>query len=463
MIYGASSPSGKKSSFGLQPAPAWTAIFVLILLAVLGTFGGAGRIVNLIFPVGTGAVGLFLYYRYPILYFGFSWWLWFLCPLLRRLIDDRIGYTDGSPILLAPYLYLAPTLITVWRYLPKSKYYETLPFALPIVGTLYSFAIALVLRSPSVAIKALLDWLIPVSFGYYVFMNWREYPNYSKNIQRVFVWGILIMGIYGVYQYIVAPSWDILWLVSSGQSETGIGIPGPFNLRVWSTLNSVEPFSGYMAAGLLLLFHRSGILNIAASVTGYCSLLLTLTRSAWIGYLVGLLALVMSLKPKHQTRILITVALLVIMVIPLASMEQFSENINSRIDTISNIQEDGSSKARQSIYADNLFVGLTNPIGDGIGGDAYDSGILNILRNLGWAGSILYGGGMFMGSWQLFKDSDAKSDPLAMSIRAGLVSCLARLPMNNPMVGSSGIVLWGFIAIAMAARKYYIHQQDSEE
>lgn len=448
---------------GLQPAPAWLAIIGLILFAVLGVFVGGGRIINYTFPLAAGAVGFFLYSRYPILYFGFSWWLWFLCPFLRRLIDERAGYIEPSPILLAPYFFLGGTLLTVVRYLPRSHRFGGLPLILAMLGVVYGFLIAIVNRSPSMALKALLDWLLPISFGFHILTHWHEYPQYRQNVQRVFVWGTLIMGVYGVFQYIVAPSWDIFWITNSGQYVANGGVPGPYSLRVWSTLNSAEPFSAYMAAALLLLFNQPGILTVTASVAGYSSLLLSLVRSAWIGWFVGLIVLAGSLKPSLQMRLIISVLLLALLIIPLSTTDPFSERIGSRAGTLSNIQIDGSVQVRQEIYRDNLVIGLTSPLGDGIGGDRYDSAILNILRNTGWIGTILYTSGIFWSVWWLFQGNEAKFDFFAATSRAVVVSCLVRLPTNSPMVGTSGIIFWGFIGISLAAHQYYQHTPRNQQ
>ena len=93
-----------------QPAPAWTAILVFILLSGLLILVGAGTILNLAFPTGALIIAVFLYFRAPILYFGFLWWICFLSPLVRRLADYRSGFTDPSPILLTPFLLLVENL-----------------------------------------------------------------------------------------------------------------------------------------------------------------------------------------------------------------------------------------------------------------------------------------------------------------------------------------------------------------
>src|SRR4028119_173132 len=94
----------QRFSLTLKPQAAWMAILGLLLITALCLAAGLGKVLNIIFPAGSFAVGLFLYLRYPILYVGFTWWVFFLTPFVRRLIDVRIGFAEPRPVLLAPFL-----------------------------------------------------------------------------------------------------------------------------------------------------------------------------------------------------------------------------------------------------------------------------------------------------------------------------------------------------------------------
>jgi hypothetical protein len=60
-------------------------------------------------------------------------------PLVRRLADYRSGFTDPSPILLAPYLVALLTLITFLQNVPILKRQGGLPFVLSFIGLFYAF------------------------------------------------------------------------------------------------------------------------------------------------------------------------------------------------------------------------------------------------------------------------------------------------------------------------------------
>jgi len=71
-------------------------------------------------------------------------------------------------------------------------------------------------------------------------------------------------------------------------------------------------------------------------------------------------------------------------------------------------------------------------------------------------------GGMFLLVFGVFQGSEGSFDVFTGAVRAIVMSALVRLPVNNSIVGSSGIVLWGFLALGMAAQKYYHHQRTAQ-
>ena len=438
----------------LQPALAWMAIIGLAIFTVLLVVAGAGKILNYVFPAGAFLVGVFLYFRAPLLYTGFCWWIWFLAPLVRRLADFRGGgFTDPSPILLAPYLVTLVTLITLRKHLPNASRQGGMPFILAIVGTVYGFLVGAINKSIQTAVLGFLDWLPPVLFGFHLFVNWREYPSYRQNLERTFVWGTVVMGVYGVIQFLIAPEWERFWLTNA--AIVSAGSPEPLGMRVWSTMSSPEPFAAVITAGLLLLFSAQSPVGFVASAGGYLSFLLTLVRSAWLGWVVGLIAMLGSLNPKFQMRLLVTVLVMTICVVPLATIEPFSDVISERVSSLADPQNDNSAIVRQGNYEKNLGRALTNVMGEGIGGAGFDSAVLTTLLNLGWFGTIPYIGGMLLLTFKLFQSSEGKSDPFVGAVRAIILSCLVRFPVNGVTAEASGMVLWGFLGIGMAAMMYY--------
>jgi len=448
-------------SLTLQPQAAWMAILGLLLITTLCLLAGLGKVLNIIFPGGSLAVGLFLYLRYPILYVGFTWWVFFLTPFIRRVSDFRSGFTDPSPMLLAPLLVATITIVTFYRNLPKAYDQGGLPFILSAMGVFYGFLVGLINGLPVPAIVSLLSWVSPILFGFHLFVNWRDYPSYRQNIQRTFLWGVLVTASYGVYQYLVAPEWDRFWLIQT-KLYTSMGNPEPLGLRVWSTMNAPLQFSVVMLAGIILLLIGQGTLRIPGLAVGILSLLLTSVRTAWGGFIIALITLIGSLKGGFQIRLIAFILMLALCIVPLSTVEPFSQVIQSRVTSLSNVKDDQSAKDRTELYGRTLNLALSEVIGKGNGTlESIDSGIIELLLTLGWMGAIPYIGGLLLIFYSLFQGSKPKSDPFASAARAIVVGFLPMLAGSNVIVGISGMVFWGFLGLGMAANKHYQHQRIS--
>ncbi|MEG4352950.1 O-antigen ligase domain-containing protein [Microcoleus sp. LAD1_D3] len=446
-------------SLTLQPQAAWMAILGLLLITALCLAAGLGKVLNIIFPAGSLAVGLFLYLRYPILYVGFTWWVFFLTPFIRRVSDFRSGFTDPSPMLLAPLLVATIAIVTFYRNLPKAHQQGGLPFILSAIGVFYGFLVGLINGLPVPAIVSLMTWVSPILFGFHLFVNWRDYPSYRENIQRTFLWGVLVTASYGVYQYLVAPEWDCFWLIQT-KLYTSMGNPEPLGLRVWSTMNAPLQFGLVMLAGNILLFIGQGNLRIPGLAVGILSVLLTSVRTVWGGLIIALITLLASLKGSFQIRLIAFILMIALCLVPLSTVEPFSQVIQSRVTSLSNVKDDQSAKDRADLYGRTLNLALSEVIGKGNGTlQPIDSGIIELLLTLGWMGAIPYIGGLLLIFYSLFQSSKSKSDPFASASRAIVVGFLPMLAGSNVIVGISGMVFWGFLGIGMAANKHYQHQR----
>ncbi|NJK70533.1 MAG: O-antigen ligase domain-containing protein [Microcoleus sp. CSU_2_2] len=455
--------NSRKQSFSLtlQPQAAWMAILGLLMITTLCLVAGLGKVLNLIFPAGSLAVGLFLYLRYPILYVGFTWWVFFLTPFIRRVSDLRSGFTDPSPMLLAPPLVAMITVVTLYRNLPKASKQGGLPFILSAMGVFYGFLVGMINGSPVPAIVSLMTWVSPILFSFHLFVNWRDYPSYRQNIQRAFLWCVLITASYGVYQYLVAPEWDCFWLIQT-KLYTSMGKPEPQGLRVWSTMNAPLQFAVVMIAGNILLFIGKGPLRGPGLAVGILSVLLTSVRTAWGGFLVALITLITSLKGTFQMRLIALIVTIFICILPLSTVEPFSKVIQSRVTSLSNVKDDQSAKDRAELYGRTLNLALGEVIGKGNGTlQPIDSGIIELLLTLGWMGAIPYVGGIILSFYSLFQGTKPRSDPFASAARAIVIGFLPMLAGSNVIVGISGMVFWGFLGMGMAAKKHYQYQQIS--
>jgi hypothetical protein len=429
----------------------WMVIVGFILLTMIGTFGAA-KAMNYVYPASAFAASLFLYHRYPLLWHGFAWWLFFLTPLVRRIVDYRSSFVNPSPILLAPVLAMLVILPSFIIYFPRLSRDNAVPFGLSGIAVGYGFIMGYLYQVPwDKLILGSLGWLSPIMYGFYIFINWRRYPEFRKNFERTLTWGIFVMGIYGIFQYLTLPEWDRLWLINAEFHVAGN--PFPREIRVWSTMNSGEPFSAVMAAGLILLLNGRSPLVAGASVAGYITFLLTLVRAGWLGWAGGMLVLFATSTPKFQGRLVFLGVAFTGLVLPISIASSFSDVIGARLSTFSDLENDGSVNARQDMYQ-QLGAALEDFLGHGIRSFGSDSAIFSLLGEFGWVGGIPYIFGLLGLIFACWKTPRYLLNDSSRLMFAAAVTGLVRIPGNSSLVGVSGMLLWGCLSFFLAGAKY---------
>lgn len=456
---GADSTSLRK----VQQAKRAIALYTVFVAGLLA--GAPASLTVPLFPASSLAIAIYLYRSVPALYVGYAWWMIFLSSVLRRIIDYRAGFFTFGSWGLAATLVVMVSSITLIRDLPKLYKKGNLPFLLVIWSTLYGFMISLAQSSIRGVMLGFLGWFAPVAFGYHLYANWQDYPNYRQVMRQTFLWGMIVMGIYGLVQFLVVPPWDKFWLEKAIESGTdSFGQPVPLEVRVSSTMGSPQAFASIMMAGLIFLFSESqNPLYFPATAFGYLSFLLSMARAAWVSWLTALPVLFVVLKPKLQMRLVVTLAVTLLLVIPLTSFEQFSELINSRVQSFSEGQNDVSLSGRIAGYTELLAYAFSTIIGQGydfsvpvqtdlvIG----DGAILPMLFSFGWVGTLPYLSGTMILMVELFKGKQAQRDPLSGVSKAITFGLLSQIAFNHMLVDTIGTTFWGFLGIGLASNQFY--------
>jgi len=452
-------------------------VFLISLAAVVVTFlAGQPFYNNFIIPLAALILGAWLYATRPVLYLGFVWWVWFLTPFLRRFVDYQVGtHNTMSFIMLCPYLVSGIAVLTLFRYGAELRATVFRPFGFAILGILYGFLIALVQVGVQGAIFALLDWLVPVFLGLHVALFWRRYPENRRMLTNTLVWGTLLMSTYGIYQYVFPPAWDMFWLLESKMWVT-MGPPAPQQFRVFSTLNSTGPFAFVMIAGLLMLFSRKTVAGWLAIVPGYLSIMLTLVRAAWGGWIVGLVYMIIRMRGRLRRHLLFTLTGGVLVLIPILILSpSTTERIGTRANTIQNLEEDGSFQDRFALYVQAAPRILQNPLGNGIGSTgraaklenedgtvvSFDSGIFDVLLSLGWIGSLFYVGGITAIFVSLLQVDAESTDQFTIISASIALSFFAMMLFVNMMIGVTGAIAWTFMGMVIASRKHHAVRRPS--
>ncbi|SEI40893.1 hypothetical protein [Paraburkholderia diazotrophica] len=429
-------------------------LFVLsiVLIAV-----HLARPVEFLFPLGSLVIGYWLYRKSPPHYVGFVCWLFFLSPWLRRLADFVNGsFNDKSMIMMAPLLAVALcglSLITGANTLGQRR---NAPLILIVVGLMYGFIVGVAQTGFGPAVYTLVNWLFPPLVAFYLNVTWQHYPDYQRVLLRTAVYGGLVMGVYGVIQYVVVPPWDLFWLIAV--KITSFGKPVPYGLRVWSTMNSPGPFAVTIMYLLQISLASREFMRIPMMLSAASALLFTSVRSCWGGLVIGLVYPVAMLDGRSRLKLLCAVVGVAALCSPVMMFDQVSDGVLKRMQTMSDISNDNSFQSRQMLYEAWLSAAFSNISGDGLGSTGLgtklssdptkaaspagtiDSGILEVPTVLGWPGSLLYVGGILMLMWRAFLASIVRSkDRLAICGAGVSLAIFAMMAFTNTLVGVTGM------------------------
>ena len=261
---------------------------------VLPLVAGFSGVLKLAFPALAFAAAVVLYLRDPAGYLTFAWWIWFVTPLVRRLVDYHVGWTPVSTIMLTPYLVSMVALVGLLRHVGNLATTHLVALCLTVSGIAYAYVIGAGTVGSAPATFALLTWLVPVLFGFALAANWRRYELWREATVAAFRYGIIVTAAYGVIQFVLLPPWDAYWMQQAEMAS--IGLPMPFAVRVFSTFNAPGVFAIFLMTGLLVGFsHRAKLRHFGALPLVWLGFLLSQVRSAWLGYGVGLIMLMVRI------------------------------------------------------------------------------------------------------------------------------------------------------------------------
>ncbi len=468
-----------RSNIGVNKAKALIILFAVICITVgvSGAIAGTWYVFKIAYFILCLTIGVFFYCFNQQWYIGFSLWLWFLNPLIRRLIDYRAGLDPVNPVILAPY---AVTLITIYTFLKKAvfldkKYLNAFTFL--FIGLWYGYVVGVVKNGLASSSYDLLTWVVPVFFGIHLFLNYKQYPLISKTISLVFMWGVFIMGVYGFIQFIHLFDWDRNWMILS--NSFNLGSADEFNFRVFSTLNAPAYYVVVVLAGLFLLFNCRGFLVPLAAVFGYGTLFLTQIRRGWAMAFLGTLVIFITADWKLRLKI---IKVLLIAALAISSFLAFNVNIDltrveKRFDSFHNITEDKSINTRILFLCELSWRFLTHPVGEGLGSvgqptrlanvnrekagwrakstKAFDSSAMHILFALGWPGALLYLLGFAFLVAEALKRKWGRGNYFEIITKTIIFIIAIDIFFCRALLGVAGVVFWSFLCLSLAAEKYY--------
>lgn len=456
-----SAPDTKNAGSRVQIFAAYGALIVIPAVCIV--IGQAG-VLRLAFPALSVAAGAFLLWRSKPAYVGMVMWLWFLTPFLSRMADYQSGWQQQSTVELAPYAAAGLAGLPLLASLRTLGDRRALPYVCALVAILYGFILGLVTLPLFNVLRAMLNWIVPVLFGLFIFQHRDLYPEFKRVMQRSFLFGTLICGLYGIYQFFALPEWDRMWMLNVQLNS--FGAVEAMKVRVFSTMNAPAIYAAVTACGLLLLFNQNGKVRLLSAAAGFLGLMLTVSRSAWLSLVAGGIFLMMRAGTRQRIRLGIAVFACGVFLMGMTQVPVVQELLSQRVQSFSDPNQDVSFAARILGHQQAFQQLAGEPFGEGMGstdtmhnteGDddiigPHDSTILEFLYSLGWIGTLVYGLGIGSLVFQIVRNHE--TDPFVVSSKAILIGFVVQTLLNSVMIGILGFMVWTFASMSIAAADY---------
>ncbi|MFL5617290.1 MAG: O-antigen ligase family protein [Gemmatimonadaceae bacterium] len=456
-------------AIGSGDLAAWSAVAALTLYVTIAVAGGGGRTLTVTYPLGCVVVALFAYVRSPATYVGFVFWSWLLTPFLRRVFDLRFGYHPASLLLAGPVLATAVAGFTLLRRAQGLRGTTYVPFLLALFALLYAYTVGLIQQPLVAATYDLLNWGGPLLFGLHLALEWRRFPRWRSVFTNVALWGMVVTSAYGLYQFVDPPAWDRVWVYNAEMYS--VGLPVPFLIRVFSTMNAPASFAAFLMFAVLIGLPAPQRWKFLALALGLTMLLLTKTRSAWAAFLVG--ALVLQLRQPLRTlpRQWIALAVVLLLAAPAITHPRVLKAVAGRAASLSRLEEDRSYRERMQITKYVVQRLERNAAGEGLGEigsagkltgsngrkgsvTALDSGPLEVFSVMGWMGGALFTLAIAGILIPIVRERRARRDAVTNGAAAAVIALLTASFFGNVFNGVSGVMFWSAVGLATAGRTY---------
>jgi hypothetical protein len=236
-------------------------------------------------------------------------------------------------------------------------------------------------------------------------------------------------------------------------------------------MNSPQVLGAFLVVGLFFSFQSQSRIKYAAIPMGLLTLLLAGSRSAWIGFVIGLTYLFFHLPGRQRFQIVAFSAFgAVLLLVALQSDAQ--QTVFARFQSLKDPGHDYSFLSRTDGYSVLLPDTLNAPYGAGEGFDdpivskngkgmgSGDSAVIATLFSLGYPGTLVYLVGLVIMALGLFR-SGRSDTPSIYVLKATALGLAAESFLTNTMQGPGGFLVWGSLSICYVMSR--LPKRDGDE
>ena len=450
-----------------RPDPSSKGYWSLIALPVITIgllFSPAKTVLLYSYPAMALFIAVYLYRRNRPLYVSLVCWLWFLTPLVRRILDYRAGWTQPTAILLAPPLATCVPLLWLipdWRRVLERR---AAPLICVLLTCVYATFTGIANLGARFVFQDLLTWLSPLIFAFMLCRHREEAAELFRAFETAFIYGLLVVSIYGVIQFFFLPKWDAFWM--GWVLMDSIGKPEPTEVRVFSTMNGPQILASFLATGLIVAFNSHSRIRWLAIPAGLLCLVLSLARSGWVAMAAGTVYLLFNLSHRQRFRLVVAAVVAALAIIVALQNPDMQEVMSQRFSSFSDVRNDTSFMDRVDAYK-GLFDGfMINPFGLGMGAtpaiaedkvtlhrswnqDLGDSTIAMVVTTMGVAGTLVLISAFLLLAKSVFLGPSVNT-VYTHTVRAILIGLIAEAALDGIISGPTGFLTWSAVGFGLA-------------
>lgn len=434
--------------------PGW--VLAAIMFAVLVPMAPfAGNLVRPLFLLGCVAIGWYAWRQSPEAHLQALLLLFCFAPFARRVVDFYAGFESAGIMLIGP---LATMLVPVPRLFPlvdgRSSPLQQgrAPITVILLCVAYAAFLSMFKGGWFDAASGAVKWAAPALYAMVLIetANWRRLMDAAAGMFAIV---IPIMGLYGVYQYTLLPGWDSYWM-DMAQRVTA-GLPFPYEVRVFSTLNSPASYATFTAVGILLVSYlRSPWIAAISIIPAGVGFMLSQYRTAWLSLAIGVLFCMLFSASRFRSGLIL--AVLLFGGLSATLVPEFNDAMVKRLETFSQGTQDGSFQERLSEFV-TLWETPTASLG-GLGFTIDDPGVAGTMPVDGMLIACWQMMGLVVGMFCVaaFTWAAARMPFVTLrrqdlqSVVLGALGCgfLFQIPFASISAAELGFLFWMFAAMA---------------
>jgi hypothetical protein len=454
-------------SAGMRATPALAGegiavVFMVLVFPVCLYLADAAPLARLAYPALNLLLATYLYERRSPWYAAHCLLVFCCVSLVRRLVDAQAGFDPSNPVLLTPYLCSMLTAGAFFEYWARRKPHGLGPFLVIVACIAYGTALAMLDGRIRSSLVDVLKWSVGPLFAVYLLHNRDRIAQIRAVVEPCLIAAAVAMAFYGVVQFASPSSWDANWM--RGVAELGfdsIGRPEPFQLRVFSTMNSPGAFGAILSAGVVLALKQRLPVCLACVAPMLVGLALCQYRSLWAAtaLAIALVALAPSAGVRRANIVALFFAALALGSTVLSP--DIRHAVMQRASTLTELEGDESLRKRIDQYGeflrhDNLIVGDGLAINgasrrlDNRAGAEIDGALIEVYRAMG-----VFVGTAFIFAIVVLVAGLFGSVPAGSHIfydRAIVTALFVQFPIGTVHVGELGFCAWMFMGFGYAAK-----------